>query len=185
MAVNKRLVADANGVLEKNAVTYPRTGNIMAMYPLDASVAKAENGMLLGVNYTKGVIEYPSANSEAIMILDSAEKEYDKNVVGLDQHYLAPEHGYMPRLGKLEVNDRFTTSTVAYDSAVFADVNAIATAVEAGTAVYGKPCEVAGYKGCIELTKTIPTGKVALKVVKVTTIPNGDAGIKFAVIKAD
>ena len=33
MAVNKRIVADANGVLEKNAVTYLRTGNIMAMYP--------------------------------------------------------------------------------------------------------------------------------------------------------
>ena len=119
------------------------------------------------------------------MILDSAEKEYDVNVVGLDQHYLSPEYGYMPRLGKLEVNDRFTTSTVAYDSSVFADVDAIAATVEAGTAVYGKPCEVAGFKGCIELTKTTPTGKVVLKVVKVTTIPNGDAGIKFAVIKAD
>ena len=184
MAVNKRLVADANGVLEKNAVIYPRTGNIMAMYPLDASVAKAENGMLLGVNYTKGVIEYPSANSEAIMILDSAEKEYDRNVVGLDQHYLTPEHGYMPRLGKLVVNDRFTTSTVAYDSAIFANEAAIEAAIEAGT-VYGKPCEVTGYKGCIELTKTAPTGKVGLKAVKFTTIPNGDAGIKFAVIKAD
>ena len=184
MAVNKRLVADANGVLEKNAVTYPRTGNIMAMYPLDEAVTKAENGMLLGVNYTKGVIEYPSANSEAIMILDSAEKEYDKNVVGLDQHYLAPEHGYMPRLGKLVVNDRFTTSTVAYDSAIFANEAAIEAAIEAGT-VYGKPCEVTGYKGCIELTKTAPTGKVGLKAVKFTTIPNGDAGIKFAVIKAD
>ena len=80
MAVNKRLVADANGVLEKNAVIYPRTGNIMAMYPLDKTVTKAENGMLLGVNYTKGVIEYPSANSEAIMILDSAEKEYDSTM---------------------------------------------------------------------------------------------------------
>ena len=184
MAVNKRLVADANGVLEKNAVTYPRTGNIMAMYPLDETVTKAENGMLLGVNYTKGVIEYPSANSEAIMILDSAEKEYDKNVVGLDQHYLAPEHGYMPRLGKLEVNDRFTTSTVAYDSAVFADESAIEAAIEAGS-VYGKPCEVAGFKGMIKKTKTVPTGKVALKAVKFTTLPNGDAAVKFAVIKAD
>lgn len=185
MAVNTRLVANANGVLEKNAVTYPRTGNIMAMYPLDESVTKAENGMLLGVNYAKGVIEYPSTSADAIMILDSAEKEYDVNVVGLDQHYLSPEYGYMPRLGKLEVNDRFTTSTVVYDNAVFADVDAIAATVEAGTAVYGKPCEVAGFKGCIELTKTTPTGKVVLKVVKVTTIPNGDAGIKFAVIKAD
>ena len=45
MVVNTRLVANANGVLEKNAVTYPRTGNIMAMYPLDESVTKAENGM--------------------------------------------------------------------------------------------------------------------------------------------
>lgn len=184
MAINKRLVENANGVLEKNNVEYPRTGNIMAMYPLDESVVKAENGMLLGVNYAKGVIEYPSTSADAIMILDTAEKEYDVNVAGLDQHYITPAYGYMPRLGKLVVNDRFTTSTVAYDSAVFADEAAIAAAIEAGT-VYGKPCEVTGYKGCIELTKTAPTGKVGLKAVKFTTIPNGDAGIKFAVIKAD
>ena len=184
MAINKRLVENANGVLEKNNVEYPRTGNIMAMYPLAAEVEKAENGMLLGVNYAKGEIVYPSATADAIMILDTAEKEYDANVAGLDQHYITPNYGYMPRLGKLVVNDRFTTSTVAFDSAVFADVEAIAAAIEAGT-VYGKPCEIAGYKGCIELTKTLPTGKVVLKAIKATTIPNGDAGIKFAVIKAD
>lgn len=183
MAINKRLT-NANGVLEKNAVTYPRTGNIMAMFPLDKTVEKAENGMLLGVNYAKGVIEYPSTTADAIMILDTAEKEYDANVVGLNQHYITPDYGYMPRLGKLEVNDRFTTSSVAYDSAVFADEAAIETAVEAGT-VYGKPCETAGFKGLIELTKTAPTGKVGLKAVKFTTLPNGDAAVKFAVIKAD
>lgn len=183
MAINKRLT-EANGVLEKNAVVYPRTGNIMAMYPLDKTVEKAENGMLLGVNYAKGVIEYPSASADAIMILDTAEKEYDKNVVGLNQHYITPDYGYMPRLGKLEVNDRFTTSTVAYDSAVFADEAAMEAAIEAGS-VYGKACEVAGFKGMIELTKTAPTGKVVLKAVKLTTLPNGDAAVKFAVIKAD
>lgn len=183
MAINKRLT-EANGVLEKNAVVYPRTGNIMAMYPLDKTVEKAENGMLLGVNYAKGVIEYPSASADAIMILDTAEKEYDKNVVGLNQHYITPDYGYMPRLGKLEVNDRFTTSTVAYDSAVFADEAAMEAAIEAGL-VYGKACEVAGFKGMIELTKTAPTGKVVLKAVKLTTLPNGDAAVKFAVIKAD
>lgn len=183
MAINKRLT-EANGVLEKNAVVYPRTGNIMAMYPLDKTVEKAENGMLLGVNYAKGVIEYPSASADAIMILDTAEKEYDKNVVGLNQHYITPNYGYMPRLGKLEVNDRFTTNTVAYDSAVFADEAAMEAAIEAGS-VYGKACEVAGFKGMIELTKTAPTGKVVLKAVKLTTLPNGDAAVKFAVIKAD
>lgn len=183
MAINKRLT-EANGVLEKNAVVYPRTGNIMAMYPLDKTVEKAENGMLLGVNYAKGVIEYPSASADAIMILDTAEKEYDRNVVGLNQHYITPDYGYMPRLGKLEVNDRFTTSTVAYDSAVFADEAAMEAAIEAGS-VYGKACEVAGFKGMIELTKTAPTGKVVLKAVKLTTLPNGDAAVKFAVIKAD
>lgn len=182
MAVNKRLT-EANGVLEKNAVTYPRTGNIMAMYPLDETVEKAENGMLLGVNYAKGVIEYPTANADAIMILDSAEKEYDKNVAGLNQHYLTPDYGYMPRLGKLVVNDRFTTSTVAYDSSVFADEEAIDAAIATG--VYGKPCEVAGYKGMIELTKTIPTGKVVLKAIQFTTLPNGDNAIKFAVVHAE
>lgn len=184
MAINKRLTS-TNGVLEKNAVIYPRTGNIMAMFPLDESVAKAENGMLLGVNYTKKVIEYPSATSDAIMILDSAEKEYDINKAGLNQHYLTPTYGYMPRLGKLEINDRFTTSSVAYDTSVFADVEAIAKAVEGGTSVYGKACTTAGYKGLIELTKTaVNSEKVGLKVEKVTTLPNGEPAIKFAVITA-
>lgn len=184
MAINARLTS-TNGVLEKNAVIYPRTGNIMAMFPLDEKVAKAENGMLLGVNYSKGVIEYPSATSDAIMILDSAEKEYDKNVAGLNQHYLTPTHGYMPRLGKLEINDRFTTSSVAYDKTVFADIEAIAAAVETGTGIYGKACTTEGYKGLIELTKTsVASEKVGLKVEKVTTLPNGEPAIKFAVITA-
>jgi hypothetical protein len=182
--VNTRLTS-TNGVLEKNAVIYPRTGNIMAMFPLDETVAKAENGMLLGVNYTKGVIEYPSASADAIMILDTAEKEYDSNKAGLNQHYITPEYGYMPRLGKLEINDRFTTSSVAFDSAIFADVEAIAAAVEAGTSIYGKACTTEGYKGLIELTKsTVSSEKVGLKVEKVTTLPNGEPAIKFAVIAA-
>jgi hypothetical protein len=184
MAINARLTS-TNGVLEKNAVTYPRTGNIMAMFPLDETVAKAENGMLLGVNYSKGVVEYPSTTSDAIMILDSAEKEYDINKAGLNQHYLTPSYGYMPRLGKLEINDRFTTSSVAYDSSVYADVEAIATAVENGTAIYGKACKTEGYKGLIELTTaSVASEKVGLKVEKVTTLPNGEPAIKFAVIAA-
>lgn len=182
MAINKKLT-NAYGVLEKNNVIYPRTGNIMAMYPLAEGV-KGENGMLLGVNYAAKEVVYPSTSVDAIMILDTAEKEYDKNVAGLNQHYITKEHGYMPRLGKLEVNDRFTTSTVAYDSAIFADGAAIDAVIKAGT-VYGKPCEIEGFKGYIELTKTAPTTKVALRAVKFTTIPNGDAGIQFAVIKAD
>lgn len=181
----KRLVENANGVLEKNNVEYPRTGNIMAMYPLAEEVAKAENGMLLAVNYAAEKIEYPSATADAIMILDTAEKEYDVNVAGLDQHYITPTHGYMPRLGKLVVNDRFTTSTVVYDDAKYADNDAIAAAIEDGL-VYGKACTSEGFKGCIELTETKPTTeKVGLKAVKFTTIPNGDAGIKFAVIIAE
>lgn len=182
MAVNKRLT-EANGVLEKNNVEYPRTGNIMAMYPLDETVVKAENGMLLGVDYANQVITYPSSNADAIMILDTAEKEYDINVAGLNQHYITPTHGYMPRLGKLVVNDRFTTSTVAYDTSVFADEDAIDAAIEDG--VYGKPCEVAGFKGMIEITKVKPSTKVVLKAVKFTTIPNGDAAIQFAVVEAE
>jgi hypothetical protein len=183
MAIDKRLVDGKNGVLEKNAVTYPRTGNIMAMYPLKEGV-KGENGMLLAVNYVDGKIEYPTASSEVIMILDSAEKEYDKNVAGLDQHYLTSASGFLPRLGKLTVNDRFTTSTVSYDSAVFANAEAIETAIKAGS-VYGIPCTTTGFEGTIALTKTAPTGVIGLKAIALTTIPNGDVAIKFAVIKAN
>lgn len=182
MAIDTRLVDGKNGVLEKNAVTYPRTGNIMAMYPLDEGV-KGENGMLLEVDYANKLIKYPTSSSEVVMILDTAEKEYDKNVVGLDQHYITSEYGYMPRLGKLVVNDRFTTSTVSYDSAVFADIDAIEAAIEDG--VYGAPCTTTGFEGTIALSKAVAGGPVALKAVAVTTIPNGDAAIKFAVIRAN
>ena len=132
-----------------------------------------------------------SEDFEGVNIASYTDVSVDKNdnVYILDSvssavHVFDKDYNFVKTIGKLVVNDRFTTSTVAYDSAVFADVEAIAAAIEAGT-VYGKACEVAGYKGCIELTKTLPTGKVVLKAIKATTIPNGDAGIKFAVIKAD
>ena len=92
MAIDKRLT-NTNGVLEKNAVTYPRTGNIMAMYPLDKSVVKAENGMLLGVDYAGKKITYPTSTSDAIMILDSAEKEYNQFVPGFEEQLVGTKAG--------------------------------------------------------------------------------------------
>ena len=182
MAINKRFTT-TKGVLEINAVTFQRTGNLMAMYPLAADVT-AENGMVLGVDYTAQEITYPSATSDALMLHFSSEKEYDAQNVGLNKFYLTKDSGYYPRLGKLEVNDRFTTSAVSYDSAVFADLAAIRTAVAAGT-VYAKACETEGYKGLIELVSTTaPTAKVVLKAVDVTTVPNGEPAIKFVVIES-
>ena len=97
------------------------------------------------------------------MLHFSSEKEYDAQNVGLNKFYLTKDSGYYPRLGKLEVNDRFTTSAVSYDSAVFADLAAIRTAVAAGT-VYAKACETEGYKGLIELVSTTaPTAKSCIK----------------------
>lgn len=184
MAINKRLVEEKNGVLEKNAVTYPRTGNIMAMYSLDDGV-RAENGMLLEVDYVNKLIKYPASTSEVIMIVDSAEKEYDPNNAGLDKFYLTKDSGFKPRLGKLEVNDRFTTSTVSFDTTELTDIETIGTQIKAGT-VYGTICEQAGFKGTIALTKTKPeSGVIALKAIELTTLPNGDTAIKFTVIKAN
>ena len=60
MAINKRFTT-TKGVLEINAVTFQRTGNLMAMYPLAADVT-AENGMVLGVDYTAQEITYPISN---------------------------------------------------------------------------------------------------------------------------
>lgn len=181
----KRLVEDAvtgkapYGVLEKNAVVYPRTGNIMAMF---GTTVNAENGMLLGVDYAKNEIVLPGTTEDIIALVDSCEKEYYDEVIGLNSYALGNGAQYFkPRMGILSINDRFTTSTVSYDTEDYADLDAIKDAVEDG--LYGIPCA----DGTIRLADStgISAAKVVLKAEKVDKLANNDNAIKFAVIKAN
>lgn len=161
------------GVLEKNAVVYPRTGNIMAMFETEIN---AENGMLLDIDYKSKKIVLPG-QGDVTALVDSCEKEYYNEHIGLNSYALGNTE-FKPRMGILSVNDRFTTTTVSYDETEFADVEAISAAIEGG--VYGS----AHTDGTIIISATKPSADVILVAEEIGKMANGEYGIKFAVIKA-
>lgn len=191
----QRLTIDKYATLELNRVAFGIGGKVIADLPLDAgftALAPAENGMLLGVDYATGKITLPTSTSPIIGLHCSPEKEYDPNLGGLKNFCLTAagtgshttrNQAFYPRIGILTIGDRFTGNCISYDTAYAADDTALKALVAAcaTTPVYGVP----GADGSIQLKATLAgTEKVALQVVKATTIPNGGYGVKFVVIKA-
>lgn len=193
----ERLTIDGYAVLELNRVSFPITGRVVADVPLKSTFtaqAPAENGMILAVDYVANEVALPSgANDARVLGLHySPEKEYDPNLSGLNQFKLVAEatnkyqnvaQGFYPRLGILSVGEKFTSNCIAYDTADFLSNDAALAALAAykTTAVYA----TAGSTGAILLDTTIPsTASVALQVIGITTLPNGDYGVKFVVVKA-
>ena len=192
-----RLTIDGYGVLELNRVSFPITGRVVADLPLSAdftNLAPAENGMILAVDYAKGEIDLPTGATDArvLALHYSPEKEYDPNLSGLNRFklvanatnpYQGSAQGFYPRLGILSVGDRFTTNCISYDPTDFTDeAGAIAAlAAYADTAVYATPSA----DGSLLLDTAIAANVlVALQVVGITTLPNGDFGVQFVVVKA-
>jgi len=194
MAIN-RLTIDGYASLELNRVAFPITGRVIADLPLNSgfnAAAPAENGMILGVDYVAGEVTLPTGSDAILALHCSPEKEYDPNLSGLNQFKLVAEannayqgraQGFRPRLGILSVGDRFTTNCVCYNTSTFAN-NALALAAFANyatTPLYG----YADTTGAILVDTTAPTTEtIALQVIDYTTVPNGDVGLKFVVIKA-
>jgi len=171
------------GVVELNHVAAVKTGQIYAQLPLDGTTdfasAPAENGMLLVYDLIAGKVRKPDAITEYVYLHKSVEKEYNQTDLGLEKFAVAKDTVY-PRLYKLEVGDTFTTTAFSYSDATYANVAAIQAAINAST-VYGI-CSTSGDIAIVATTGG--TEVVVLKAITTTTLPNGDTGIKFQVIKA-
>lgn len=181
----KRYIIDGYGQLELNQVAFRRDGRVEAQCALDEddfADIKAENGMLLAIDRVNRVVKLPEAGKDFPIALNySSEHMYDDRHNALKDFAL--ERGtFYPRLGYLSVGELFTSNCLAYDDTAFDDDKAVDTALEAfkTTAVFGQPCA----NGAIQLTTTKPASGVGLKVVEVTTMPDGQRGIKFQVISA-
>lgn len=175
MAIKK--LASKYGVVELNKVAAVKTGEIEAQYDLDAAVAQVENGMLLVADHIAKKVKKPAGATDAVHLHASVEKDYQE----LGRKNFAVNQGeFSPRLLKLKVGDRFETNCVEHDDAVYANYAAIVAAINA-TTVYGVP----NASGNIRIVAT-PAGTevVQLKVVEGVTLPNGEQGLKFVVVKA-
>lgn len=180
----KRYTIDGFGQVELNQVAFRRDGRIEAQCALDATDFEnvpAENGMLLAVDNTTRTIKFAKDASLPIALNYTAEHMYDDRKNALKDFSLSATDGFYPRLGYLAIGDKFTTNCIAYDTAEFANDEALETAYEGETKVYGGISD----EGAILVSKTAPSEGPVLLAVKGTgagSMPDGTFGIKFQVI---
>ena len=132
MAINK-LTKNGYGQLELNQVAFRRDGRIEAQCALNATdfaSAPAENGMILCVDNVTRTVKLPTSANIAkypLALNYTAEHMYDTIKNGLKDFKLGIADGFYPRLGYLDVGDKFTTNTVCYDTSDFANDAALKT----------------------------------------------------------
>ena len=189
MAIN-RLTKDGYGQLELNQVAFRRDGRIEAQCALDATdfaSAPAENGMILCVDDASRTIKLPTSANIAkypLALNYSAEHLYDERALGLKNFKLGINDGFYPRLGYLDIGDKFITNTVCYDTSVYADEDALKTALAgvATTAVYAVPYQdgywkIVASKAASGLCCAVITGPGA------GSMPDGQYGVKLQVVQ--
>lgn len=177
-----RLVINGYGQIELNNFAAPRDGRVEAQCKLNATdfANGAENGMLVAVDNVKREIKLYNADANLpLAVIYTAEHMYEDDKNGL-KDFINKVDGFYPRLGYLAVGDKFTTNTFCYDSTEFAAETNLMTAIDgiATTPLYAGVSTTGAWK----LTATKPTaGPIAL-VVKKTTMPDGQLGLKLQVL---
>ena len=181
----KRMIIDGYGQLELNQVAFRRDGRIeaqCALDPADFEKVSAENGMLLAVDNVNRTIKFPVAGGDLPIALNySTEHMYDDRHQGLKNFKLDIADGFYPRLGYLDIGDKFTTNCLAYDDTEFADEDALEEAYLNDEVLYGGISEM----GAILVSAEKPAEGPILKAVKGTgagSMPDGQFAIKFQVI---
>ena len=179
--------------LELNQVAFPKTGMVVSQTPLGTAFTKAapcENGMWVVADKAAGAINPPANATDApIGIVYTTEKEYDMNHYGL-QRFGRKIAGDYPRVGILGVGDTVTTNCLQYSTSVFADDEALITALKAidTTPLYVVPgnasdAAASSAKAVPAIVKSAPGSGIYGKIVKFYTIPNGGLGVKYQIIR--
>jgi len=183
---------DINGgdysVLEANFLAARRTGQVKAQLPLGSDFAAGEaveNGMFLVYDTVAEEVKKPaSADQKGMMLHFSVEKEYDNIRPGLNTYAIFKQDANKfpgtpyPRLFQPHLGDTFTTDAVRLNNGDLSAANALA-AYEALTAghVFG-----IGTDGFINATTSGAAAEgVRVKLVSLTTLPNGGYACKFEV----
>lgn len=161
-------------VVELNNIAGVRTGELVSQYPLANGIDQIENGMLVVANHAKGEIELPKAETDTVYLHASVEKLY--NGEGRNEFVLKAD-SFLPRAYKLGLGDTFETNAVDHS---YSSISDLANAITETTG-FGVPSTT----GYITFKDAETVGaNVELKAVAVVTLPNGEYGIKWRVIKA-
>lgn len=164
------------GQIELNQCAFRRDGRIEAQCKIANGIDFIENGGIFAIDNVKREISYPAADSYMFGLNYTSEHMYDERLVGGLKYYKTDKDSFLPRLGYLDIGDKYTTNTVVYDDTL-----------SLANAVYGYV--KAGDNGYIRLSAEKPTDAITeaplLRVIDAkATMPNGAPAIKFQCIKA-
>ena len=180
----KRFPLEMYASLELNQCKFPKIGNIISQTPLGeefTAEAPCENGMWVSAMTANGVVKSIEDVTETIGIVYTTEKEYDAYHTGL-KRFGRKVAGDYPRVGIFSVGDKVTTNCLQYDESEYTSEEALFAALDAcqTTPVYVVP--VAG-SPVPKLTATKPATGLVARVVKFYTVPNGERGVKYEIIR--
>ena len=180
----KRSPLEMYASLALNQCKFPKIGNIISQTPLGeefTAEAPCENGMWVSAMTANGVVKSVEDVTEPIGIVYTTEKEYDAYHTGL-KRFGRKVAGDYPRVGIFSIGDKVTTNCLQYDESEYASEEALFAALDAcqTTPVYVVP--VAG-SPVPKLTATKPATGLVARVVKFYTVPNGERGVKYEIIR--
>lgn len=158
---------DNFAVVEPNHLSAPRSGGVYGQLPADDSITMLEQGTFVKYDYAAGKINF---NGEGPwMMVFNEEKLYDERKQMHRDYAMKKSDFYdgvmTPRVFRMYAGDIFTTNNVKvgdYD---------LGNTLVPGTDGILKKCE-----------KGEKVEGLAVKVVKLTTMPDGQPGLKLQVI---
>ena len=164
---------DGYGMLERNRV---QTHNVESQCLLNATDFPngAEVGSIVAVDKVNSAVTL--STGEVYGLLANAEVLYNPMAMGLKNYHVEPNKACSVLF--LEKGNTFTTNTLVYDNAAFANEAAVVSAI-ANASVYGGQDSSTGQ---IALLSSAPASGLALQAVKATTMPDGQKAVKFIVI---
>lgn len=150
---------DNFAVVEPNHLSAPRSGGVYAQLPADDSITMLEQGTFVKYDYAAGKVDF-TGEGPWMMVFNEDRKPMHRDYAMKKSDFY---DGVMtPRVFRMYAGDIFTTNNVKADDYDLGDVL------------------VPDTNGVLE--KGAKGEGLAVKVVKLTTMPDGQPGLKLQVI---
>lgn len=181
------------GQVEPNHLSAQRTGQIYAQLPAKSDINLLENGQFVKYNYADGVVDFEGEGEwmlvyNEVKLYDAPWRESYKDFAMIKDNYtpgsdsithdgLGPFKGQMvPRLFKTNIGDIFTTNCLEKAN-TSGKAEVTLTDLTVGDVV--APTKTNGYLKKSDSGTTTDDTVMKWQVVKLTTMPDGQAAVKL------
>lgn len=181
------------GQVEGNHLSAQRTGQIYAQLPAKNDINLLENGQFVKYNYADGVVDFEGEGEwmlvyNEVKLYDAPWRESYKDFAMIKDNYtpgsdsithdgLGPFKGQMvPRLFKTNIGDIFTTNCLEKAN-TSGKAEVTLTDLTVGDVV--APTKTNGYLKKSDSGTTTDDTVMKWQVVKLTTMPDGQAAVKL------